>query len=450
MPLYTIKIVILLPKTSPHSVHDRKYWGSALLISALLGPAVSFHSVYLFHLVLSLITIQILSNKERRTELISEVKKPSNLLLLFTWVWFGISLIWAENKFLGITYVIQLTVGLLLVFLIPFFIRSKDDFSFYQRKILLPVLWVVLFISLLEIYTDFRWPISMLSNNNALLGQDNLVDSLLKKELIPGYLMSSPTSFFWNPNNLAFALCFFLPFTLRFHWKNYVLFCIMLLVIIQTGSRLTMIAVFLGLILSALIKKQNFRFLLLYLGMLLLPLVFLAKTNWAYKSNEVVETMTRQNLLYSICLSCPEKPALAESSHSTQIRKQLLHQGVDYIQQSRFLGLGAGNAVWFNEKQKEKTQQITAVHFYWLELIINGGIVIAGLFFIYFFQLYKKLWINRGVFEGRSLLIGLFICTLAVVSLSSAHYFLPFWGFLGMVSAVLEILQNNEENSFTR
>ena len=403
--------------------------------------------MYLFHVVLFIVALKILYNKETRIQCFSVLKRPNTLLLIFAWFWLFISLFWAENKIYGLTYMIQLSLGLSLFILIQVLIQNEKDFTFYKLKILAPVLGVIVVVSILEIYTNFRWPISLLSYNNHWFGRENLVVELLQKELISGYLLSSPTAFFWNPNNLAVVLCFFIPFFFEKRWTNYVIFSVLVIIIIQTGSRITMISLLLGLFVALLFNPRHFRFLMLYTSILMLPLVLLSETTFAYKCNEIVEKISGQSLLYKICVACPEPLQLPEGDNSQQIRSQLYRQGLSYLKESNFLGVGAGNAEWHNFKQKVNTQNITAVHFYWFELVINGGILIALIFFAYFFRIFKTLWLKRKNRLAQSLFIALFIFSISVISLSSAHYFLPYYAFLGMLTAATEILNLHEKNS---
>ena len=155
-------------------------------------------------------------------------------------------------------------------------------------------------------------------------------------------------------------------------------------------------------------------------------------------------------MLHSNCPSCPDRLKLSDNDNSQQIRSQLYRQGLDYLTETKMLGVGAGNAEWHNEKQKFNTQGITAVHFYWFELVINGGIIIAIIFIFYFFRIYKHLWEKRQSKLAQHLVLGLFIFSLAIISLSSAHYFLPYYAFLGVLSAAIEILNTHEKSSITR
>ena len=63
---------------------------------------------------------------------------------------------------------------------------------------------------------------------------------------------------------------------------------------------------------------------------------------------------------------------IKEPDNSQGIRSDLYKQGINYLLDRKFLGIGSGNVEWYNYKNKANTQNVTSVHFYWLELAING------------------------------------------------------------------------------
>jgi O-antigen ligase len=423
--------------------------GATLLISVVLGPAVAYGSIYLFHIVLAALIFIVAFSNDLRTQFLSILKKPLNTIFLIALFWLTISIFWAENTSYALNHVVQFTMGLMVIMLCQVFIDSKATFKFHKNNILFPLLLVVLAIGLLESFTDFRWPISSISYHNELFGRENVVVENLKTERIAGYLLASPTAFFWNPNHLAVFLCFFIPFFMKRKWNNYLVFVIIVVVITQTGSRLTSIALAAILMLFSFINRQNIRFLLLYLATLFLPMMFFASSLLAIKANEPLEKITGVHMLSKVCIICPDSFYLPdENDNSQSVRRQLYAQGFQYLKDSRFLGVGAGNAEWLNFKQKEKTNNVTSVHFYWLELFINGGVVLGILMLLYFSKMYVYLWKTRKNEISQYFLMALTLFGLAVISLSSAHYFLPYYAFLGLLSAWINLnTQNNETNA---
>jgi hypothetical protein len=88
------------------------------------------------------------------------------------------------------------------------------------------------------------------------------------------------------------------------------------------------------------------------------------------------------------------------------------------------------------------------VHFYWLELVINGGIIMGLLMLFYFTKVFTSLWKLRKNEFSIKLLVALMLFVLASISLSSAHYFLPYYAFLGLLSAWINLnIQHNEKDA---
>ncbi len=419
---------------SPQFWNNKKALGAIYFSSLILGTGLSFGNIYFFHVLLVLVFSLIFIRQEHRKTFLVIVKKPLNLILFIVFFWFLLSCIWAENKTYALVYLVQLFIGISAALLVQFFVDDKWSFVFYKNKVLFPFLLLILLLSLLEIFTNFRWPISSLSYNNDWFGRENIIMNILKTERIKGYIDSSPTVFFWNPNNLAVFLCLFLPFLNKRGWLHVFLFVTTIFVIYNTGSRLTIISLGFILLIICLLKFSNFRFLGYFFCILMFPIVFFPNSNMAIKANEPIERIIGINLIPIFGFNYTRNnPVLDQNDNSKTIRKQLYKQGLQDIVRSKLLGVGSGNADWYNFKRKEQTQNITSVHFYWLELIINGGIVVFLLLCYYFLFLARNLYVLRNYEITIALATATIIFSLAVISMSSANYFLPYYGFLGLL-----------------
>jgi len=414
--------------------NDKKAIGVIYFIALLLGAGLSFGNIYFFHIILILVYALILLHQVHRNSMWNIVKKPLNLLLFIIFFWFVLSCLWSENKSYALVSLIHFLIGILAVLLVQFFVDTKSSFIFYKNKVLYPIFLLVLLLSLLEIFTSFRWPISSLSYCNDWFGRENIVTNILKTERIKGYVESSPTVFFWNPNNLAVFLCLFLPFLIKKSWLSLFLFFTTIFVIYCTGSRLSIISIGLVLFVISLYKLSNIRFLVYFLCSLMLPIIFFPNSMVATKANEPIERIIGINLIPIIGINYIHVPILTDKDdNSSTVRKQLYKQGLQDILDSKLLGVGAGNAEWYNFKRKKLTQNITSVHFYWLELVINGGVVALLLFISYFSLMAKELYTLRNNEVTSALITAMMIFSLAVISMSSANYFLPYYGFLGLL-----------------
>ena len=219
-------------------------------------------------------------------------------------------------------------------------------------------------------------------------------------------------------------------------WLNVFLFVTTIFVIYNTGSRLTIISLGLVLVIICLFKFSNFRFIGYFVISLMFPIIFFPNSTIAIKANEPIERIIGVNLIPIFGFNFTRKNSMLEQNdNSKTIRKQLYKQGLQDIMESKLLGVGAGNAEWYNFKRKEQTQNITSVHFYWLELIINGGIIVLLLLGYYFLIIARDLYILRNNEITIAIATAIMIFSLAVISMSSAHYFLPYYGFLGLLHA---------------
>lgn len=414
----------------------KKAIGAVFFSSLIVGVGLSFGNIYFFHIVLILVYSFILLYREHRDSMWVIVKKPLNLLLFMIFFWSLLSCLWSENKTYALVSLVHFTIGILAVLLVQFFMDTKSSFVFYKNKVLYPIFLLILLLSLLEIFTNFRWPISSLSSYNDWFGRENIIMNILKTERIIGYVDSSPTVFFWNPNNLAVFLCLFLPFLNKNSWLNGFLYLTTIFVIYNTGSRLSIISIGLVLLIICLFKFSTIRFLVYYLSILILPIIFFPNSIAAIKANEPIERIIGINLIPIIGLNYNEGPTVKDTNdNSKSIRKQLYKQGLQDIIDSKLLGVGVGNAEWYNFKRKEHTQNITSVHFYWLELFINGGVVALLLFAGYFSQIAKDLYRLRTSETTIAMVTAAIIFSIAVISMSSANYFLPYYGFLGVLQS---------------
>ena len=187
--------------------NNKKPLGAMFFSSLILGAGLSFGNLYFFHVLLLLVISLISIRKEYRETLWVIAKKPLNLIIFSIFFWFLLSCLWSENKTYALVYVAQYFLGIMAILIVQFFVEDKSSFIFYKNKVLYPLFLLIILLSLLEIFTSFRWPISSLSYHNDWFGRENIVMNILKTERINGYIDSSPTVFFWNPNNLAVFLC---------------------------------------------------------------------------------------------------------------------------------------------------------------------------------------------------------------------------------------------------
>ena len=180
-----------------------------LTFSALVGIAISYASVYLFHIVLliSLVSVPFISTKQEIWEV---VKKLKYLILLY--LFYLVSLSWTLDRAKGVKYFIIMCIGGSLIFLYPLLVKSKKDLLLSLKTGgVVCVLQIV--IGLLEHFTTFRWLISKYSIYNHWFGISHIEDAIIMGS---SRCMSMPSAFSWGPNDYGVMMCFFLAFVLFF------------------------------------------------------------------------------------------------------------------------------------------------------------------------------------------------------------------------------------------
>ena len=110
------------------------------------------------------------------------------------------------------------------------------------------------------------------------------------------------------------------------------------------------------------------------------------------------------------------------------------------------LGVGAGGSIAVQEKIGGVDGRITSMHNFWLELIVDAGIILSFFFFLWYISLTWNLYklgiqSNNEEFRylGRSFSLCMIIFVPAAISASSVIYFLPMWLMLGFAIAIIEI-----------
>jgi len=225
-----------------HKIFKTKLWFPAFVAGALIGPGISYSRIYFFHIALVFWLISYLRENSLRTifnELKQSQAKMLNTLFLVTFIWFSLSIIWAESKVSVMQYLVFWLMGATICYAVYLSVKNKSDFDKLTLTIII-VFSIELLISLLEIITDFRWPISRFSEYVHLFGRTNDFKELATSTpYAREYLASSPTGFSWNPNHLATLITLFLPFALIHNNRLYSILSTLLLVlvIVSCGAR---------------------------------------------------------------------------------------------------------------------------------------------------------------------------------------------------------------------
>jgi hypothetical protein len=323
------------------------------------------------------------------------------------------------------------------------FTLNKDFISSNFKNILLflfGLLTLDLLIGTLEVISDFRYPISHLSEINHLFGRNyNTFDNFDGCSDL-NYALSSPTGFHWNQNNYAFVLLMFLPFTaiLKNCWLRNSIRTVMFLLILGAGSR---IGVYSSLIIITILlifewKRNKFTWLFPVLTM-----AFIFTDGFYYfplHSKKIKEVaVVSQSEFHD---RFPEKCYLKDKSEESRIN--LTRKGLQLVKHQPIIGGGAGLFVqYLHEENKKRIQNsefvsTTSPHNFILELLVDFGFIILIPILLLGFILFRTFKNEPDIPKIVFLLFFLLLIPGSIM-LSSLVYFLPFYLFLFLILVYL-------------
>ena len=148
-----------------------------------------------------------------------------------------------------------------------------------------------------------------------------------------------------------------------------------------------------------------------------------------------------------IQLQDSENPRLNELANSTEAfllylngdinfegsigwRRQLIDNGLSAFQKSYGFGLGAGGTVANQEIIGPVAGRFTSMHNFWIEVLVEGGAVVAIIFFFWIISIANQLFfISRNTqskkikYYGESFLLSIIGFIPAAIASSSTVYF---------------------------
>ena len=411
----------------------------ALLSSAIIGVAISFSDFYLFHLILSILTIiwiyQFKENKYRLNLDIFSDNHAKALLVVLSW--YLLSLLWAPSLVLGLKYMFYLICGIIITFSFIYFSKNIEDLNTIF-KVLSFFITIEIIIALAESFSSFRMPISSYSSFAMLFGKDPINFSEFGDIFIYSKI-SPPTGFHWNTNDLAICMIISLPFFLCSNKSSIKIVGTLSVttIIIMTASR----AAFLGLVLIyslylILIKK---RVGALSLAWITLFIFFLGMQQLRESENPRINEVANSIEALTLYLS-----GNIDVGGSIQWRRELVDNGINAFYNSYGLGLGAGGTVANQEIIGPVAGRFTSMHNFWVELLVEGGIFVATIISFWLISIIYKLFIisrtitNQNLrYYSQSLFLSVIAFIPAAIAASSTIYFFPMWIMFGFSISVI-------------
>ncbi|WP_257350254.1 O-antigen ligase family protein [Pseudalkalibacillus decolorationis] len=411
--------------------------GSFFIGSGIISIDVGPIGVFPYRVFLGVMTLWLVIELFQR-KYILQAKfvrvKPTVYFFLF-WVGYGLlSLVWVRSVTLGIKDFLFLVSGVLtILFVILFLYKQRDYLVFFYLWLAADLLFILL--GFWNHITHNHLPISRLAT-------------------APAYIQGRPSAVFTNENDYAsfMAIGIFFGFSLFNHSKNimykilglFVLLSGLYLILVST-SRASVIAVLLGFLVWYLLlasKKEKIRIFWIGVILSLLSGILFFERVKALVSNVI-------NELASV-LGNPEV-----EEGSVDIRKNLLRNGIEFVQDTFGFGIGAGNAEYYIKNLSiYPTYGQTNLHNWWAEIMVNYGLLIfTGYVLIYFgiiFKLYKAFKnsvSSQTKMISEALFIGFIVFSISSISPSSVMTLSYTWLLFAFGLGYLNYLYLNKTNA---
>jgi teichuronic acid biosynthesis protein TuaE len=410
-----------------------------LVATAIIGVGISYSNLYLYHVVLiGIFFYFILYIKQNNYRLTLPAGRQYPLFLIGMLVWYFLSLFWSINKLYTLQYLFYLICGISLSLVVVWYGTNEERlrriFSIAAAIFLLEMVF-----SLLESLTSFRLPISPYSSVVQFFGRTSTIEtSLNNSSLLP--LIKSPTGFQWNPNDLAITLALGLPFFLFSRKTVIKIFGVVAIIflVMATASRAVFVALGLMFIVYFLFYRKQVSTILL---VVVLALGFFKSVD-VLKNSENPRISEVAHAVDAIQSLLTDDVVIGES---ISIRRELIENGIQALKTTYGWGVGAGGSVAVQEAVGGVDGRITSMHNFWVEIMVDGGVVFFLVFMSWYISLvWNLLWISRSErsflnYCASAVSLALIGFIPAAISASSVVYLLPMWVMFGLAMAVINL-----------
>lgn len=411
-------------------------WG---FISGLIGYALSFYSVYFFHLMVLFFLIYTFLISGKINLRTVNVVKPVIVFLLFS----AITLIWTKNFEIGLKNLFYIICGLFAVIFTV--LATSDEFKLKKiYKILIVVSMINFTIGFCESLGIFRFPVSPFSPYAPYFGikaSDLNEFSAFQLDSI----LSKPTGLNGNPNTFGFVFILLFPFL--FFYNKYLKVISLVFVLFfnyYVQSRGIFIATILFFFIYFLINfGRKFIYFLVALLVLLIVLPFL---NYDFDSLRISSSFESLSVGVDNILN----KDINLYSNSTDVRSSIYTLGLIHLFENPLIGLGLGG---IQSILIVMNSPIQSFHFYFLEVLVDYGMVFYLFFIGYYISLILELFkitkkkINVKV---RSIVLAVFysliIMPFASITPSSIVYNLTAWIVIGLALSIIYLDKEGKLN----
>ena len=347
-----------------------------------------------------------------------------------------LSLSWAISKEAAVKNIIFLFMGISVIFFSTYYFRKKKDLQILYN-IWLYVFGFLIIIGFWEYFSGQHLPVSKLFGETRTR------------------FMFISTGVFYNPNDYASFLALSIPFgigIIRYGRKIYLRFyglCSALgafYLIVTLGSRANIIAVLFELtfiLLFILNLRRKIKAIIAVGVCMILLFMFLLGPMQEFFSQiggELNSVVSQTGL----------------RTGSIGVRMNLVRNGLLFLYYTIGFGVGAGNAEYYMANfAKYYTAGITNPHNWWLEILVDYGILVFVGYIIFYVGIIRNLWKIYRKKQTReekmiceALLVSLVGFFFASISSSSIMAFKPQWLLFAFALTYLNYFRNREEQIY--
>lgn len=368
------------------SLQSTPYFVSSIVIYAAIYLIVLFYALFI----------------NRNGVYKKKFKLNKYVFFYLIWLVFGLfSIFWSVEKYLWFRSCIILLINCSSVFIFLQFINDEDDVKYYLKIVF---------------YT-------FLVNN--LIGWFEVITKkylFTITEYIGMYTVNRwPVASFLNTNDFCTYLSISFPFVLAYFmyknniwYKSIIILTLFssLLLMFRAGSRANILAVVLGLAFLWLLSNLDGR--LEKLVILVFSVFFLLLIIIGISSSSLGDKILNK--------------FIGNDKSSDQLRMNLIRNGMIYLKNSNYLGVGAGNLeYWLPNFQYYKTFNFLYIHNWWVETLVNYGVVIFGGYLYSWINLLLTSTTKKSRNKKVSQILGMGILVFALASTSPSSILLMKW-----------------------
>lgn len=414
--------------------------------TAVIGPALSYSSIYLFHFVAFFWIAYVFINAIQGRKIV--IKNSVLLYPLLLFVAYAVfSLFWHPDFLTWARYQFYFLCGVLVILAVYQYSSSQLELD-KLAKVIGIIFLINIFFGFLESLELMRLPSSKYSPYKSLLGYgDDEGGANFENE----YLLNKPSGFNFNYNTFGFIVLMFSPFLIFSKNKTirYGGFILVIWLLISMGSKALFASFMLLFVGLSLYMKLSYKYLisvfvLMPIATLLFALPFFMD-DITPEVNRMYSVFEQSALLLSLISSGD-----IVANNSTTTRAFIYFTGITELINSYGLGLGFGGI---------ESIVGASFHFFFLQLLVDFGVVAFSVFIYFYFKLIVKLRrisfsaINPNLtYYARAASLSLLVVIPASVAPSGVHYQLSFYVLIGFALAIIKVynLEKFNENSITR